>query len=126
MIQKAANILGHVGEFIPEDRLVAKTCAAIIEKHHGEPLRQRLDEVRRPRARVETIAHDENKRWPGPTDIEGDLDAVNLGVAHRHRAASQWAICSCSLSALSALRLSFIVRLPVRGARTFESSRSMS
>src|SRR5450631_1465749 len=121
MIHKAAHILCHVGEFIPEYGLVAETCAAIIEKHHFEPLRQRLDEVERPRTRAETIAHDENKGWTGATDIEGDLDAVNLGVAHRHRAASQWAICWSSMSKVSDSHLSFIVRLPVRAARTSES-----
>src|SRR5258708_2437446 len=83
MIQKAANILGHVGEFIPECGFVAETCTAIIEKQHCEPLRQRLNEVERPCARVETIAHDEYQGWPGATDIESHLDAVNLGVAHQ-------------------------------------------
>src|ERR1700730_12403659 len=122
MIQKAAHILCHVGEFIPEYGLVAETCAAIIEKHHCESLRQRLDEVERPRARVETIAHDENKGWTGATDLESDLDAVNLGVTHRHGAARRWAICSCGFFALSGLCLSFLLRPPVRGARTSGSS----
>src|SRR6202035_5098798 len=90
MIHKAAHVPGHVGKFIPEQGFVAETCAAIIEKHHCEPFRQRLNEVERPRARAKTIAHDEDKGWTGATDIESDLDAVNLGVAHRHRATSQW------------------------------------
>src|SRR6266403_549213 len=126
MIQKAANILGHVGEFIPDCGFVAKTGAAIVEKYHCEPLRQRLNEVERPSARVETIAHDEYQGWPGATDIESDLDAVNLYVAHRHCSTTGGRSFTCNFSALSALCLSFIGRLPVREARTFGSSRSMS
>src|SRR5712664_882042 len=130
----------HVGEcFMPVDggltfaeQIEVRSVDDVDKSFHAQILRNRWARADRaarcgrPRARAETIAHDENKGWPGPTDIEGDLDAVNLSVAHRHRAASQRAICSSSMSALSDLHLSFIVRLPDRGARTSGSSRSMS
>ena len=97
----------------------------LSKSDHGESLRQRVDEVERPRERTEAIAHDENKRRPGATDVVSDLDAVDVGVLHRHRRVRP-VVTSAMRSALSVSRPSFTMRLPDHGARISGSFRSMS
>ena len=92
MIDKSANIPGHVRDFITGGRLVAFTRSAIVKNDHGESFRQLLDEVDWPCERTEPIAHDENERRPGAADAVSNPGAVYIGVPHRIRTTGQWAI----------------------------------
>src|SRR6516225_2026537 len=86
LVEKSTEIASQVRDRVTYDRLVAQSRAAIVQRDHGEPLSQLFDEGRRPRSRIEPIAHHQNKRRPLALHAVSDPDTVHFGKTHRHLA----------------------------------------